>query len=177
MFVWTLRDALQTEDGIFERSLAFSLPAPLYLNVENDLNQNEAAAVLLRIQHWRQRPHFGLHCLQHWARGARGGWTRVTAQKFHPRYPRQLKMGLVSLPPKSNLWTTYLRTHVELLCEVHVTNDILAFRHGDFFRPAEQIQKYTKPHETSTKPVTKPLVFDRQMHETTILLKKCFSDI
>ena len=23
-----------TEDGIFERSLAFSLPAPLYLNVE-----------------------------------------------------------------------------------------------------------------------------------------------
>ena len=51
MFVWTLRDALQTEDGIFERTLAFSLPDPLYLNVEKDLNQNGAAAVLLRIQH------------------------------------------------------------------------------------------------------------------------------
>ena len=34
-----------TEDGIFERSLAFSLPAPLYLNVENNLNHHEAAAV------------------------------------------------------------------------------------------------------------------------------------
>ena len=51
MFVWTLRDALQTEDGIFERSLAFSLPASMYLNVDNDLNQNGAAAVLVRTEH------------------------------------------------------------------------------------------------------------------------------
>ena len=65
MFVWTLRDALQTEDGIFERSLAFSLPAPLYLNVENNLNQNGAAAVNVEFLAGRRRPHFGLDLSQH----------------------------------------------------------------------------------------------------------------
>ena len=35
-------------------------------------------------------------------------------------------------------------------------------------------RKYTKPHETTTKPVTKPLVFYRQLYETTFLKKKMF---
>ena len=35
-------------------------------------------------------------------------------------------------------------------------------------------RRYTKPHETTTKPVTKPLVFYRQNYETTFLKKKRF---
>ena len=65
MFVWTLRDALQTEDGIFERPLAFRLPAPLYLNVENNLNQNGAAAVNVELLARRRRLHVGLGRSQH----------------------------------------------------------------------------------------------------------------
>ena len=59
---------------------------------------------------------------------------------------------------------TYTYTHTHIHTYTHALIDCYHAFPG----------KYTKPHETTTKPVTKPLVFYRQIYETTFLKKNMF---
>ena len=77
---------------------------------------------------------------------------------------------------------THTHTHTHANTHAHICMHTYAYTHTHVHTHTHtHIEchhifpgRYTKPHETTTKPVTKPLVFYRQIDETTFLKKKIF---